>query len=93
MPDVPSVVEQGFPKLVMREWFGFFAPKGTPAKAIETWNKAINAALRDPEVEKMLVGQGYFLAGGSAEQLKETVRADAERWRKVMDAAGFKATD
>lgn len=93
LPNVPTFTELGYPSVDSEPWFGFFAPKGTPAKAIETWNKAINAALRDPEVEKMLVGQGYFLAGGSAEQLKETVRADAERWRKVMDAAGFKATD
>lgn len=93
LPDVPTFTELGYPAVQSEPWFGFFAPKGTPPKAIATWNRAINKALQDSGLKDFLIGQGYFIAGGTVDELKATVHSDAERWRKVMGAAGFKATD
>jgi tripartite-type tricarboxylate transporter receptor subunit TctC len=93
LPDTPTFTELGYPTVQSEPWFGFFAPKGISAKSIATWNRAINAALQDPKLKEFLVGQGYFIAGGTPEQLKAVVHADADRWRKVMGTAGFKATE
>lgn len=93
LPDVPTFTELGYPAVQSEPWFGFFAPKGTPPKAIAAWNRAVNAALQEPGLKDFLTGQGYFIAGGTPEQLKAVVQADAERWQTVMSAAGFKATD
>src|SRR3546814_2099035 len=48
LPDLPTVAESGFPDFDAGPWFGFFAPKDTPAEVIATINKGVNAAL--PEI-------------------------------------------
>jgi len=58
LPDVPTVAEQGFPQLTLLTWYGIHAPTGTPAATIDTINKAIAAALKDPAVTQALVGAG-----------------------------------
>lgn len=93
MPEVPTFSELGFPGAISEPWMGIFAPKGTPASAVAVWNKVINTALADGNFQRSLFNQGYVLAGGTPESLRATVTADTARWRKVMDAAGFKAVD
>lgn len=58
LPDVPTVAEQGFPQLTLLTWYGIHAPTGTPAATIDTINKGIAAALKDPAVTQALVGAG-----------------------------------
>ena len=93
MSDVPTFVELGYPNAVSENWVAAFAPKGTPARALALWNKAINNALSEPGFRQTLSNQGYIVDGGSAESLADTVLGDARKWRRVMEAAGFKATD
>lgn len=90
---IPTFAELGYPEVDSEPWFAFFAPKGTPAPVIAALNKAINASLADPALRKRLTDQGFFIAGGTPEDLRALVAADAVRWRKIMDAAGFKALD
>lgn len=47
-PQVPTFGEQGFPDVVMGEWFGFFAPPGTPSAVIEELAADIQRACADP---------------------------------------------
>jgi tripartite-type tricarboxylate transporter receptor subunit TctC len=93
MPDVPTFVELGYPAAVSENWVAIFAPRGTPPGALSKWNEAINGALRDSDLRQTMSRQGYVVGGGTAEALRVTVAADADHWRKVMDEAGFKATD
>lgn len=93
MPDVPTFAELGYPGAISEPWMGIFAPKGTPAAAVHAWNKVINTALSDASFQRSLTNQGYVVAGGTPETLRSTVASDAMRWRKVMDAAGFKPID
>lgn len=50
MPDVPTVAESGFPGFSAQGWFGLFGPANLPPKVLETLNKAVTDALREPEV-------------------------------------------
>lgn len=50
VPDVPTVAESGFPGFSAQGWFGLFAPANLPPKILETLNKAVTDALREPEV-------------------------------------------
>jgi len=50
VPDVPTVAESGFPGFTAQGWFGLFGPANLPPKILETLNKAVTDALREPEV-------------------------------------------
>ena len=93
LPDVPTFVELGYPTAVSEPWMAFFAPKGTPPQAIAEWNRALNVVLQTSDFRQSLSRQGYTVAGGTPAALKETVASETVRWRKVMDAAGFKPLD
>jgi tripartite-type tricarboxylate transporter receptor subunit TctC len=93
MPEVPTLVELGYPAAVAEPWMALFAPRGTPARAIGVWNRIVNTALADAAFRQSLGNQGYVVAGGTPDALRATVAADAARYRKVMDGAGLKPID
>ena len=76
MPDVPTVIESGFPNFEAGSWFGFFAPKGTPEAVIATVNKAVNEAL--PSLEAQLVREGADPVGGSPRQFAQFIQKEYE---------------
>ena len=89
--EVPTVVEQGAPGLLMRIWQGMLAPKGTPEAVQQRLSRAIQVALRD---EKLLsrfrdlateaVPQDQATPAAFTRQLAE----DVARWRPIITAAG-----
>ena len=54
LPDVPTVVEAGFPGLAISNWWAIAAPKGTPEPVIRRLNHAIVEALGDPTVAETI---------------------------------------
>ncbi|WP_427912409.1 Bug family tripartite tricarboxylate transporter substrate binding protein [Ramlibacter sp. MMS24-I3-19] len=86
LPDVPTVIESGFPNFEAGSWFGFFAPKGTPEAVIATINKAVNDAL--PSLETQLVREGADPVGGSPEQFAKFIQKEYEKWRVVVRESG-----
>jgi tripartite-type tricarboxylate transporter receptor subunit TctC len=88
LPDVPTVAEKGFAGFSAGSWFGFFAPKGTPAAAIATINKAVNDAL--PSLEAQMIGEGADPVGGSAAQFARFTQQEFEKWRAIVRESGAK---
>jgi tripartite-type tricarboxylate transporter receptor subunit TctC len=86
LPDVPTVAEKGFPGFSAGSWFGFFAPKGTPAAAIAVINKAVNDAL--PSLEAQLIREGADPVGGSAAQFGDFTQREYEKWRVIVRESG-----
>ncbi|HEY1226112.1 MAG TPA: tripartite tricarboxylate transporter substrate binding protein [Ramlibacter sp.] len=86
MPDVPTVIESGFPNFEAGSWFGFFAPKGTPESVVATINKAVNEAL--PGLESQLVREGADPVGGSPAQFAQFIQKEYEKWRVVVRESG-----
>ncbi len=72
-------------------WFGVFAPAGTPPDIVSRLNREINAIVRSPEVIDILEKAGAGAAGGTPEQFAKTVRDEAESWKAVIQRAGIKA--
>src|SRR5665213_1783128 len=62
-PDVPTTAEVGMPDLLIENWYGMFAPGGTPGKIVAALNQAANAAMNDPSVKQKLADQGLTVAG------------------------------
>ncbi len=50
LPDVPTVVELGFPQLQLIDWYAFYAPGGLPPPLIAAWNRALHNAVETPDV-------------------------------------------
>ena len=91
MPEVPTVVEKGFPQFEAGSWFGFFAPKGTPEAVIATVNKAVNEVLQVPAIEQQMIAQGADPAGGTPVQFGQFVQREHDKWRAIVRDSGAKA--
>lgn len=90
-PNVPTLVESGYKDLVFSEWYGFFAPAGTPAQAIARLNAALKTALSAPDVIETLATFGMDPAYSTPEQLAAALKADHDRWAPIVKSIGFTA--
>jgi len=89
LPDVPTVAEKGFPDFSAGSWFGFFAPKGTPAPVIALLNKSVNEAL--PSLEAQMIREGADPVGGTPEQFGKFTRKEYEKWKAIVRESGATA--
>ena len=90
-PDVPTMAEQGFPGYEISNWQGFIAPAGTPPAIIQRLNEVTNQALADPTIKAQMLSQGNELGGGTPEQFAAHIKAESERWGKLVKTAGISA--
>jgi tripartite-type tricarboxylate transporter receptor subunit TctC len=90
VPEVPTAKEQGFDNLQAQSWYALYAAPGTPAAVLDRLNQALNSALASETIRSYMVRQGMDPAPGTPAQLAELERRDAERWRPVIRASGFK---
>ena len=72
LPDVPTIVEAGFPALVVEDWTGFAVKRGTPKETVARLNGAINKALEKPAVREAFAKIGAEPAGGSSGRVRPT---------------------
>ena len=86
-PDVPTVIEQGYPDFEVYTWYGMFAPPNLPRDLTLKLNGIFNDALKQPDVIKSFTSQGVEPAGGTPEDLAKMMRSEYERWRRVVVAA------
>ena len=89
LPDVPTMVEQGAPKLMSSTWFALLAPKGTPAAVVERINAVTNEALADPAVKQRLIAMGASPLGGTSKQLADHLAAEIDKWGRVVREANI----
>ena len=90
LPDVPTLVEAGFPDLVVTAWYGIVAPAGTPPEVVATLNKALNAAIATAYVRDNLRSQGSDAIGGTPAQFAEFLGRELDRWSGAVKASGAK---
>ncbi len=88
LPDVPTLVESGFPGFVLTFWSGVVAPAGTPAAIVDKLNAAIDKGLRSREVEQKLAAIGVQTAPGSPQEFARFIVAETVKWRAIAQAAG-----
>ena len=72
-------------------WYGFFAPKGTPAEVVERLNKEVAAILGSPEAKAVFEAQGLIPATSTPAALGEIVVRDRTRWADVVAKRGIPA--
>jgi tripartite-type tricarboxylate transporter receptor subunit TctC len=89
LPDVPAIAEF-VPGYEANGWYGFAAPKGTPAEIVEKLNAAINAGLNDPEVKARFAQLEATPLVFTPKQYGEFLVSESERWGKAVKASGVK---
>lgn len=89
-PNLP-LMSTFLPGYEVVNWFAIFGPKALPAGMVDTWNKALRAAVAKPEVQKRFVESGMDTIIGSPQQLKDTIVADRKKWQEVIQVAGMRA--
>jgi len=90
LPDVPSIAEAGLPGYEATQWFGVLAPAGTPQAIVDRLHKEIVTALKSPDVVKQFSAQSAQIVASSPEQFAAYIRAETQKWAKVVKAAGIK---
>jgi len=91
VPELPTISEAGLPGYKATAWYGILAPARTPGAIIAKLNARINKGLKQPDVAERLAAEGAETAGGTPEEFAAFIRAETERWGKVLKAAGVKA--
>ncbi len=93
-PDLPTVAEGGFPGLEVSVWHGIYAPKGTPAEAVDRLSQSLQVALADPDIAAKLAELGTSpspAADATPAALKAKLESEIARWKPVIEAAGVYA--
>jgi len=90
LPDLPTVAEAGVPGFAVTQWYGVQAPAGTPRSIVERLNREIVQTLQLAEVAARLASDGAEAAGGSPQQFAALIRAERERWARVIKQAGIR---
>ncbi len=91
IPEVPTIAEAGVPGYEVVGWNGILAPAKTPRAIIERLNADIVKVIRTPEVEADILAQGIEPIGNTPEEFGRIIRADVERWGKILKGAKTKA--
>ncbi|HKQ29343.1 MAG TPA: tripartite tricarboxylate transporter substrate binding protein [Burkholderiales bacterium] len=89
-PGVPPVAETYAGFNGTTSW-NLLAPAGTPPDILQKLNIEVNRILRDPQTVQQLESRGLFPLGGSAEQFAVRMKADFEKWGKIIADVGLKA--
>jgi tripartite-type tricarboxylate transporter receptor subunit TctC len=85
--DVPTTAETGYPAVIVQQWFGLVAPKGTSEAAKGTLAAAFSRALARKDTLDWITTQGGEPMPISGEQFKAFAQGESARWRKVIDEA------
>ena len=84
LPDVPTMVEAGFPQLTTGAWTAILAPRGTPAGIIARVNAATNKAVTSDPMKSTLARMGAEPRGGTPQQLADFITSETAKWRPIV---------
>ena len=90
LPDLPTVAEAGVPGYEVVLWHGLVAPKGVPRPIVDRLNREANEVLKAKDMGDLLATDGVAPAGGTPDKFRAVIKADIERWRRVVKQANIK---
>lgn len=91
LPDVPTLVESGYPDLVATGWWGLAAPAGTPPRVVRALSEAALAALATPEAVKRLQSLELEAMAMPPQAFDALIKSDTPMWADLIKAANLKA--
>lgn len=87
---VPTLEELGYKNTTFEDWYGFFAPAGTPPERVAYLNEAIVKTLHKPEVSKLVTDGGSEVVASTPEAFAAQLNSDIKRWSYVVKLSGAK---
>jgi tripartite-type tricarboxylate transporter receptor subunit TctC len=87
-PELPTVAELGIPGLTITQWFGAYAPAGTPPAIVRRLNQEMVAIVQSPDVRKILLDQGAEPVGSSPEAFAQFLKAEIARFDELVRVSG-----
>ena len=93
VPDLPTMIEAGFPGFDSTAWFGLMSPAGTPMDIIDRLHRESVRILALPEVRKRFDELGIEVIGNTPAEFAAVIAAETPQWAKVIRDAGIKAAE
>ena len=90
LPDLPTLSEAGLPGYEATIWLGIMAPAGTPKAIVDKLNAEINKVLAKAELKEAWAKQGAVPIVMTPAEFDTYLRADIDKWAKVIQTAGIK---
>lgn len=90
-PGLPTIAESGVPGFAVNNWIGLFAPAGTPPEVVRRVNAEVQRVMRLPEITRRMEVEGERAMPGTPEDFGAFVRAEVDKWGKLIREAGLKA--
>ena len=91
VPDVPTVVEAGYPGFEVLGWYGLFAPRGTPAEITTRLSKEVEKIVMLPGIQEKMVDLGVEPKYLDAKQLTDFIVVESAMWGNLIKEAGISA--
>jgi tripartite-type tricarboxylate transporter receptor subunit TctC len=89
LPSIPTLAESGVPGFEADTWNAIVAPAKTPGAIVARLNREINAVLQESDLKQRFVDLGAEAKGSSPEGLRDHLRAEIDKWRRVIEKAGI----
>jgi tripartite-type tricarboxylate transporter receptor subunit TctC len=88
---MPTIAEQGVPGFEASSWAGIVAPAGLPPAIAEKITTTLREIMETPSFRQQVVSRGMEPISGSGKDFENMVKRDAQKWGKLISAAGIKA--
>jgi len=88
-PEVPTLAEAGYPKVVALQWVGMLAPAKTSAEVVAKLNAVVREVLQTPAVQQKFAAQGVTAAPTSPDEFQTLISAEIRQWKEVAKAANI----
>ena len=90
IPEVPTFDESGVKGYEATTWFGLMAPIKTPREIVARWNTEVGKILAAPDLKGRFINEGLEPMGGTQEEFAKFIRAEIEKYARVVVATGMK---
>ena len=90
-PELPTMIEKGYPDFEAVPWFGFLAPAGTPQAIVDKIQQDTVAVLAMSDVRKRFEANGLDVVGGTSAEFAKVIKTEIPYWAKIIKEAGIKA--
>ena len=87
LPNIPTMIEAGYPNFEVAAWFGLAGPKGMPDNASVRLQDALEKIMARADIAESLSRLGATVTFMNAQNSAKFMKADTDRWRKVVDYA------
>ncbi len=91
LPEIPSLQESGIPGIDVSQWYGLFAPAGTPKPVIDRIHREVVDILKTAEMHKRMAGDGADGVGSTPAEFAAYVKVESARWAEVIQKSNIKA--